>query len=121
MTEMEINIIVERLADRLSDKIVEKQASSPEWMEAHARAMMKVMSAQQAAPRLISARQAAQQLGISIGHLYHIKEHFTYVKGESKSSPLRFDESKLHDEYKAYLEGEGRMANPFLEPIRRAL
>jgi len=113
MTEYELN--------RLAELIVEKQASSPEWMEAHARAMMKVMSAQQAAQRLISARQAAQQLGISIGHLYHIKEHFTYVKGESKSSPLRFDESKLHDEYKAYLEGEGRMANPFLEPIRRAL
>ena len=64
MTEMEINIIVERLADRLSDKIVEKQASSPEWMEAHARAMMKVMSAQQAARRYFSRRSQSATVSL---------------------------------------------------------
>ena len=114
MTEYELN--------RLAELIVEKQASSPQWMEAFAMARVQAeFTLRTSQKRLISAKQGADRLGISVGHLYHIKEHFTYVKGESKSSPLKFNEDTLQDEYKNYLEKEGRNANPFLEPIRKAL
>lgn len=113
MSEYELN--------RLAELIVEKQSSSPQWMEAFAMARVKAEFAVRTTTRLISTKQAAEQLGISPGHLYHIKEHFSYVKGESKSSPLKFNEATLQDEYRNYLEKEGRKANPFLEPIRKAL
>ena len=113
MTEYELN--------RLAELIVEKQAASTAWMEAYADARVKAEFQCKAQPRLVSAKKAAEMLGISVGHLYHIKENFSYVKGESKSSPLRFNEATLQDEYTAYLENEGKGFEPFREPIRRAL
>ena len=60
--------------------------------------------AQKPPKRLVSAKRAAERLGISVWQLYRIKEHFSYVKGgDSNSSVLKFNESTLVDEYELYL------------------
>ncbi len=59
--------------------------------------------------RLISAKKAAEILGISVWQLYRIKDdadgvpQFSYTKGDSQSSPLKFNETTLIEEYERYL------------------
>ena len=60
--------------------------------------------AQKPPKRLVSAKRAAEILGISVWQLYRIKEHFSYIKGgNSNSSALKFNEATLVDEYEDYL------------------
>lgn len=59
--------------------------------------------------RLVTAKQAAQMLGISVSHLYHIKDdengmpRFSYTKvGGGKQGVLRFNAGTLMREYEQY-------------------
>lgn len=61
-------------------------------------------------PKLVSPNKAAEILGISVWQLYRIKDNangiprFSYIKtGNSNSSPLKFDASKILEEYELYL------------------
>ena len=59
--------------------------------------------------RLISAKEAANMLGISVSHLRHIKDdengmpRFSYVKGNGKQAPLKFNACTLKREYEMYI------------------
>ena len=59
--------------------------------------------AQKPQKRLVTAKRAAEILGISVWQLYRIKDNFSYVKGGGKSSSLKFNETSLLDEYETYL------------------
>lgn len=62
--------------------------------------------------RLVGAKEAAKMLGISVTLLRRIKDdengipQFSYVKGVSKSSPLKFNAATLMDEYERYVSGK---------------
>ena len=65
--------------------------------------------------RLITAKAAAEMVGISVCQLYRIKDdadgkpRFSYVKtGRSKSSTLRFNAAKFMDEYNRYIGSKMR-------------
>lgn len=92
MTETELR--------RLAHLIVLEQASSDVWMKAYVKAQS---AAKKPEKRLVSARQAAELLGISKWQLYRIKDRFSYVKGASGSSPLKFNAVTLQEEYERYL------------------
>ena len=47
----------------------------------------------------VTAKEAAEILKISIGRLYHIKNHLTHRKGNSEKSRLFFLKSRLLDDY----------------------
>lgn len=91
---------------RLAHLIVLEQASNEQWMIAFAKAQSKLQKPQK---KLVSAKIAAEMLGISVWQLYRIKDdedgtpRFSYTKGESQSSPLKFDASTLLEEYEKYL------------------
>ena len=60
--------------------------------------------------KLVSAKDAAAMLGISVMQLYHIKDdengvpRFSYMKtGKTKQASLKFDSSKLMKEYERYI------------------
>ena len=101
MTEYELR--------RLAKMIVELQSQDEAWLMAFARAQAKL---RMDAPRYVSAKEAARMLGISVSRLYHIKDdeygspRFSYVKGGSQSSPLKFDANVLMDEYRSYLDSQ---------------
>lgn len=76
-------------------------------LERLAKASEKLRSRKQ---RFITAKKAAETLGISTWSLYRLKTYpsgepiFTSVKsGNSKSSTLKYDASRLVEEYQAYL------------------
>lgn len=106
---------------RLARMIVQEQSRNEEWMNAFAKASSRIRSAEMG---MVSAKRAAEILGISVWQLYRIKDNedgtprFTYVKGCSKSSPLRFDSSLLRKEYDAYLRMRNTAA--FIIPLRKA-
>lgn len=102
---------------KLAAMIVESQANNKEWMQAYVAERIKQEKAVEKA-NLVSANKAAEILGISVGHLRRIKEHFHYVKGRSQSSPLRFDADKLKEDYLNYIESTKHQAQ-FGEPIMR--
>ena len=58
--------------------------------------------------RLVTAKEAAKMLGISVSHLYHIKDdengvpQFNYIKGNGKQAPLRFNANTLMSDYERY-------------------
>ncbi len=91
---------------RLAHLIVLEQASNEQWMIAFAKAQSKLQKPQK---KLVSAKIAADTLGISVWQLYRIKDdedgrpQFSYTKGESQSSPLKFDASTLLEDYERYL------------------
>lgn len=90
---------------RLARMIVQEQAKSEAWMTAFAKAKAKL---EKPTKNLVSAKQAAEMIGISVWQLYRIKDdenghpQFTYVKGDSQSSPLYFDADLLIEEYKKF-------------------
>lgn len=90
----------------LARLIVQEQARNPEWMAAYIEAQSKQEKSED---KLISAKEAASKLGISVWLLYRIKDdengnpQFSYRKGESQSSPLKFNAATLMKEYDAYL------------------
>ncbi|MBR1449780.1 MAG: hypothetical protein IJ588_13700 [Prevotella sp.] len=47
----------------------------------------------------LSPKEAAQQLGLSVGRIYHIKNKLTHRKGGSVRSRVFFLESTLFDDY----------------------
>lgn len=104
---------------RLALLIVQEQARNPEWMESYAKARAK---AENPSVRLVSAKRAAEILGISVWQLYKIKDdengepQFSYVKGVSQSSPLKFNVDKLEKEYERYLSSRKVAANAI--PLR---
>lgn len=91
---------------RLAHLIVMEQAGNEQWMVAFAKAHAKLQKTER---RLISAKKAAETLGISVWQLYRIKDdesgtpQFSYTKGDSQSSPLKFDASTLLADYERYL------------------
>ena len=104
---------------RLAHLIVMEQAQNEEWMLAFAKAQAKLQKHEK---RLVSAKKAAEILGISTWQLYRIKDNedgipqFSYTKGGSQSSPLRFDADKLLDEYERYISSK-RMKVVQMKPI----
>lgn len=90
----------------LSRLIVQEQANNPEWMAAYVKAQSQLQNKEE---RLVSAKEAAARLGISVWLLYRIKDdengrpQFSYRKGASQSSPLRFNAATLMEEYDRYL------------------
>ena len=104
---------------RLAHLIVMEQANNEEWMLAFAKAQAKLQKHEK---RLVSAKKAAEMLGISTWQLYRIKDdedgmpQFSYTKGSSQSSPLRFDADKLLEEYERYLSRK-RMKVVSIKPL----
>jgi hypothetical protein len=47
----------------------------------------------------LTPREAAERLGLSVGHIYHIKNHLTHRKGNTNRSRVYFLESALFDDY----------------------
>lgn len=98
MTDLELR--------KLAHYIVVEQASNEQWLTAFAKAQAKIKKSEK---RLISAKKAANMLGISVWQLYRIKDdedgvpQFSYTKGSAKSSPLKFDASRLIGEYNMFL------------------
>lgn len=98
MTDLELR--------KLAKMIVQEQARSSEWMNAFAKAQA---HNQKPAETLVSAQKAATILGISVWQLYRIKDdedgrpQFTYIKGDSKSSPIKFNSATLMEEYERYV------------------
>jgi hypothetical protein len=78
---------------RLAHYIVQEQANNEQWLTAFAKAQAKLREPEK---RLVGAKKAAEMLGISVTLLRRIKDdengvpQFSYVKGGSKSSPLKF-------------------------------
>ena len=108
----------------LARLIVEEQAKNPEWMAAFAEAQAQQ---QKKEDKLISAKEAADRLGISVWLLYRIKDdengnpRFSYRKGDSQSSPLKFNAATLMKEYDAYLANRRMHKTRIMVPFRAAL
>lgn len=91
---------------KLAHYIVVEQASNEQWLTAFAKAQAKIKNSEK---RLISAKKAANMLGISVHQLRRIKDdedgkpQFSYTKGSAKSSPIKFDVSRLIEEYNMFL------------------
>ncbi len=101
---------------RLAHYIVLEQASNEEWMNSFAKAQSRLMKSEKT--KLISAKKAAEMLGISVWQLYRIKDdadgrpQFSYVKnGNSKSSTLKFNAATLMDEYERYIASNKKIIN----------
>lgn len=104
MTDREICIIT----DMVVDKIITRLRNDDELLYSFA----KVLAIPQK-PKLgfVGTKEAANILGISASLLYKIKndtdgrKRFSYIKsGKAKSSPLKFNEATLIEEYEKYLE-----------------
>ena len=102
---------------RLAHYIVLEQASNEEWMNSFAKAQSRLMKSEKT-KSLISAKKAAEMLGISVWQLYRIKDdedgvpRFSYVKnGNSKSSTLKFNAATLMDEYERYIASNKKIIN----------
>lgn len=113
MTDLELR--------KLAQFIVIEQSKSPEWMEAFAKAQTRM---QKPEDKLISAQKAAEYLGISVWQLYRIKDdedgrpQFSYIKGESKSSPLKFQLATLKEEYERFI---AKKKSAKTVPLRKAI
>ena len=99
---------------RLAHYIVQEQANNEQWLMAYAKAQSKL---REPVKRLVGARQAAEMLGISVTLLRRIKDdengvpQFSYVKGGSKSSPLKFNAATLIEEYERYVSKHGNLVD----------
>lgn len=109
---------------RLARMIVQEQAKSEAWMMAYAKAKAEL---EKPSKKLVPAKQAAEMIGISVWQLYRIKDdengcpQFTYVKGDSQSSPLYFDGDLLVEEYRRFqLRRKVSKAMTNMSPIRCA-
>ena len=97
MSIEELDILAAKIAEHLmnDDRFVEKMAKA---------------ISHKPVKKLISAKDAAAMLGISVMQLYHIKDdengvpRFSYIKtGSSRQASLKFDSSKLMTEYERYI------------------
>lgn len=102
---------------KLAAMIVEQQAKDKAWMQAYVAERIR-QEGIDGNTNLVSAAKAAEILGISVSRLYHIKQHFHYVKGGSKSSPLKFDADRLKEDYLDYIKSTQHQAR-FGEPVMR--
>lgn len=99
---------------RLAHYIVMEQASNEQWLTAYAKAQSKLREPQR---RLVSAKEAANMLGISVWLLYRIKDdedgkpQFSYTKGNAQSSPLKFNSATLIEEYERYLAKQQKVVD----------
>lgn len=107
---------------QLARMIVEEQANNEAWMTAFAKANAKL---QKKDDRLLTAKEAADMLGISVSLLYHIKDdengipRFSYVKcGNAKSATLKFKASTLVEEYERYVASKKKVIK--LSPVKTA-
>lgn len=103
---------------KLAAMIVEQQAKDKAWMQAYVAEHIRQEQGIDASTNLVSASEAAEILGISVGHLRRIKDHLHYVKGGSQSSPLKFDADRLKEDYLDYIKSTQRKVI-FGEPIMR--
>ena len=94
-----MNMTTEELK-QLAQFMVEAASANKTFMHNLARAMHDV----QQEKRLITAKEAAQMLNISVWTLYRIMPAFSAIKtGSSKSSTWRFNADTLLQEYENYL------------------
>lgn len=99
ITERDANLIAKALATiiKTDDELAKRLAS-----------MMK----KEPKKKLVSAKIAAETLGISVWQLYRIKDdeggrpRFSYTKGASQSSPLKFNAVTLIEEYERFLSSK---------------
>jgi len=103
---------------KLAAMIVEQQSKDKAWMQAYVAERIRQEQGMDGNTNLVSAAKAAEIIGISVGHLYHIKDHLHYVKGGSQSSPLKFDADRLKEDYLNYIKSTQRKA-VFGEPVMR--
>ena len=47
----------------------------------------------------LTPKEAAEKLGLTVGYIYHIKNHLTHRKGNLAKSRVYFLESTLFDDY----------------------
>ena len=102
---------------KLAAMIVEQQSKDKAWMQAYVAERIR-QEGIDGNINLVSAAKAAEILGISVGHLRRIKDHLHYVKGGSKSSPLKFDADRLKEDYLDYIKSTQHQAR-FGEPVMR--
>lgn len=95
-------MISQRECDMIALSLVRTMKTDDELLERLGRVMSKKTINQKAQP--ISAKKAAETLGISVRQLRRIKEHFSCVKtGTSQQSGLVFNANTLVDEYQRYI------------------
>ena len=99
-------MISQRECDMIAMSFVRAMKTDEELLERICMIMSKGINN---AKRLVPAKKAADMLSISVWQLYRIKDdkdgrpQFSYTKGDSKSSPLKFNAVTLVDEYERYL------------------
>ncbi len=99
-------MISQRECDMIAMSFVRAIKTDEELLERICKIMSKGMKK---AKRLVPAKKAAEMLGISVWQLYRIKDdkdgrpQFSYTKGGSQSSPIKFNAVTLIDEYERYL------------------
>lgn len=80
MTKQEINRLIEVIADKVAEKVIDHLKSEQESQS----------------PEMIDSSEAAKILGISRQYLLHIKDRFSYVKvGENRQSRIFFRKDDL--------------------------
>lgn len=103
---------------KLAAMIVEQQSKDKAWMQAYVAERIRQEQGIDGNTNLVSAAKAAEILGISVSRLYHIKNHFHYIKGGSQSSPLKFDADRLKEDYLDYIKSTQHQPR-FGEPVMR--
>ena len=98
--------MTERDIQRLAHAIILEASMNDDLLAKIARMIQKET---RKTKHLVSAKQAALMLGISVSQLYHIKDddsgtpRFSYIKtGGQKSSTLKFNADTLAEEYERY-------------------
>ena len=91
---------------RLARLIVQGLIDNDLFIAKVAKMMPKRNRIHESEKRLIGAKKAAEMLGISVTLLRNGVPQFSYVKGGSKSSPLKFNAATLMDEYERYVSGK---------------
>ena len=103
---------------KLAAMIVEQLSKNKAFMQAYVAERIRQEQGIDGNTNLVSAAKAAEILGISVSRLYHIKQHFHFVKGGSQSSPLKFDADRLKEDYLDYIKSTKHQAR-FGEPVMR--
>ena len=84
MNKKELEILADLIVDRLADRILEKLGPPPK----------------EEVPDMVDSTEAAKILGKSRRYLLQIKDQFNYVKvGNSKQSRIFFPREELYEKF----------------------
>ena len=86
-----------RYVDRLMKQVKNVRNSKKE--ERHKKKKKEIVIEDTDGDEWVNAEEAARILGLSKDRIYHIKNHLTHRKGNSKKSRLFFQKSKLFEDY----------------------